>query len=138
MWSYIWFSGVSSSALVFLYLTVGAAVWTGTQKYMPKEVAAAVAKNKAMQEGKEAPALLATTTVQVAAVPPPPPSGGGPKKKGVAQAPAVAQSYEINAWILIENVGCAWDFRAVYEGWFTIGIFYNIVYMEHVVPSIYR
>lgn len=67
------------------------------EKYMPKEVAAAVAKNKAMQEGKEAPALLATTTVQVAAVPPPPPSGGGPKKKGVAQAPAVAQSYEINA-----------------------------------------
>ncbi|KAG0625294.1 hypothetical protein M758_2G042800 [Ceratodon purpureus] len=66
------------------------------EKYMPKEVAAAVAKNKAMQEGQEVPALLATTPAPVAAVPPPP-SGGGPKKKGVAQAPAVAQSYEINA-----------------------------------------
>lgn len=61
---------------------------------MPKEVAAAVAKNKAMQEGQEVPALLTTTTVQVAAIPP---SGGVPKKKGVAQAPAVSQSYEINA-----------------------------------------
>lgn len=63
---------------------------------MPKEVAAAVAKNKAMQEGQEVPALLTTTAQASAAVPPPPPSGGGPKKKGVAQAPAVAQRYEIN------------------------------------------
>lgn len=67
------------------------------QKYMPKEVAAAVAKNKAMQEVQEVPALLTTTPVQAAAAVPPPPSGGGPKKKGVAQAPAVAQRYEINA-----------------------------------------
>jgi len=70
------------------------------EKYMPKEVAAAVAKNKAMQESREAPALVTTTAVAAAAAtavpPPPPPSAGGPKKKGVAQAPAVAQRYEIN------------------------------------------
>lgn len=70
---------------------------------MPKEVAAAVAKNKAMQEGQEMPALLTTTTpppqgAAVAAVPAPaPPSGGAPKKKGVAQSPVVAQRYEINS-----------------------------------------
>jgi cytochrome c-type biogenesis protein CcmE len=66
------------------------------EKYMPKEVAAAVAKNKAMQENQEMPALLTTSTPVVAAamMPSPPPSQ--PMKKGVAQAPAVAQSYEIN------------------------------------------
>jgi len=64
---------------------------------MPKEVAAAVAKNKAMQEGREVPALLTTTVQAAATAVPPPPSGGGPKKKGVPQAPAVAQRYEINA-----------------------------------------
>lgn len=68
---------------------------------MPKEVAAAVAKNKAMQEAKEIPAVLATTPAQGASGPVipalPPPSGGGQKKKGVAQAPAIAQTYEIKA-----------------------------------------
>ena len=88
-------SVVSSSALVFLFLIIEAAVCSGTQKYMPKEVAAAVAKNKAMQEAQEPPALLTSTSVKVAAVPPS--SAGGPKKKGVAQAPAVSQRYEINA-----------------------------------------
>lgn len=73
---------------------------------MPKEVAAAVAKNKAMQENQEMPALLTTSATPVAAVaaampsPSPPPSQ--PMKKGVAQAPAVAQSYEINAWFLFD------------------------------------
>lgn len=71
------------------------------EKYMPKEVAAAVAKNKAMQENQEMPALLTTSATPVAAAAAAampslsPPSQ--PMKKGVAQAPAVAQSYEINA-----------------------------------------
>ena len=73
----------------------------GLQKYMPKEVAAAVAKNKAMQEAKEIPAVLAITPAQGVSGPIipalPPPSGGGQKKKGVAQAPAIAQTYEIKA-----------------------------------------
>lgn len=67
------------------------------EKYMPKEIAAAVAKNKAMQEGLEVPASGSIPTAKVLAVPSVPPAGGGPKKNGVAQAPAVAQSYEINA-----------------------------------------
>lgn len=69
----------------------------GSQKYMPKEVAAAVAKNKALQEAQEVPALLATTITEVPAFSPP--SSGGQKKKGVAQAPAVAQTYELHTWI---------------------------------------
>lgn len=72
----------------------------GLQKYMPKEVAAAVAKNKAMQEAKEIPAVLATTPAQGVSgpvIPALPPPSGGQKKKGVAQAPAIAQTYEIKA-----------------------------------------
>lgn len=81
----------------FRYLVVKAVNCVGVQKYMPKEIAAAVAKNKAMQEGLEVPASGSIPTAKVLAVPSVPPAGGGPKKNGVAQAPAVAQSYEINA-----------------------------------------
>jgi hypothetical protein len=62
------------------------------QKYMPKEVAAAVARNKALQQ--EAPAaVLAMQEAPVTFTPP----SDGKKHKGVAQAPAVAQTYEIKA-----------------------------------------
>ncbi|KAH8945137.1 hypothetical protein BDL97_12G024200 [Sphagnum fallax] len=62
------------------------------EKYMPKEVAAAVARNKALQH--EAPA--AVSAMQEAPVTFTPPSDGK-KQKGVAQAPVVAQTYEIKA-----------------------------------------
>lgn len=66
---------------------------------MPKEVAAAVAKNKAMQEAKEMQAVLATPAQGVSGpvIPALPLPSGGQKKKGVAQSPAVAQTYEIKA-----------------------------------------
>ncbi|CAM6104432.1 unnamed protein product [Calypogeia fissa] len=64
------------------------------EKYMPKEVAAAIEKNKAAQEEKQlalAGALAQTTALQESA---PPPSAGG-KRKGVSQTPVVVQGYEI-------------------------------------------
>ncbi|KAL3679218.1 hypothetical protein R1sor_022174 [Riccia sorocarpa] len=67
------------------------------EKYMPKEVAAAIEKNKAAQEASAQPALLSTAAETVTAglakdTNPPP---AAPKKKGVAQTPSKAQQYEI-------------------------------------------
>ncbi|KAL2613652.1 hypothetical protein R1flu_025344 [Riccia fluitans] len=70
------------------------------EKYMPKEVAAAIEKNKAAQEAQPAsaqPALLTTTaeTVPAQLTKEANPTAAGTKKKGVAQTPSKAQKYEM-------------------------------------------
>jgi hypothetical protein len=63
------------------------------QKYMPKEVAAALEKNKAALEAQQL-ALSGTVAPTPVLQESPPPSSGG-KRKGVAQSPVIAQSFEI-------------------------------------------
>lgn len=67
------------------------------QKYMPKEVAAAIEKNKAAQDVLLPSPILATTAENASPIQPvieTPPTAGS-KKKGVAQTPSKARQYEI-------------------------------------------
>ncbi|KAG6548752.1 hypothetical protein Mapa_009762 [Marchantia paleacea] len=67
------------------------------EKYMPKEVAAAIEKNKAAQDVLPQSPSLATTAETASPIQPvieTPPTAGS-KKKGVAQTPSKAQQYEI-------------------------------------------
>ncbi|BBN16872.1 cytochrome c-type biogenesis protein CcmE [Marchantia polymorpha subsp. ruderalis] len=67
------------------------------EKYMPKEVAAAIEKNKAAQDVLLPSPILATTAENASPIQPvieTPPTAGS-KKKGVAQTPSKARQYEI-------------------------------------------